>query len=73
MGKVEHTQRIMPMALHKSLDPLCPVLDRTDLLGALNASPAQLCARLIGKGGGVGQACKAHELRNELPKSSKYT
>jgi hypothetical protein len=41
MGKVENAQRIVPMALDKVLDPLGPILDSTDVLGALAAPPAK--------------------------------
>jgi hypothetical protein len=40
VGKVENTQRIVAMALHKALDPLRPILDRTHFLGSLNTAPA---------------------------------
>src|SRR6266568_841053 len=62
MGKVENAQRIMTMALHKPLDPLCPILDGTHLFGSLNASPAQFCTRLICKGRGSGHACKIRQI-----------
>jgi len=63
MRKVENAQRIVAMALHKPLDPLRPILDRTDLLGSLDTAPAHFGAGLIRKGGGIGQAYKVRELR----------
>jgi len=39
MRKVEHAQRIVAMALHKPLDPLRSILDRTHVLGSLDATP----------------------------------
>jgi hypothetical protein len=40
VGKVENAQRIVAMALHKALNPLCPIGDSTHLLGSLYATPA---------------------------------
>ena len=62
MRKVENTHCIMAMTLHKPLDPLCSILDGTHLCGALNASPPQFRARLIGKGRGSGHAGKVREV-----------
>ena len=50
MGKVENAQRIMPMALHKPLDPLCSVLNGTHFFGALDASAAYRALPLTGPG-----------------------
>src|SRR6266702_6414146 len=63
MGKVEHAQRSVAMALHQPLDPLRPILDRTDFLGSLDTTSAYLRAGLVSKGGGGGQACKVRDLR----------
>src|SRR5437588_6155354 len=54
MRKIENAQRIVAMTLHKPLDPLRPILDRTDMLGALDTPSAEFCTRLIRKGRGIG-------------------
>src|SRR5216683_8263836 len=61
MCKVENALRIVAMALHKVLDPLCPILDGTYLLGSLDAPPAHFRAGLISKRRGVGHARKVRE------------
>ena len=61
MRKIQNTECIVPMTVHKPLDPLRPILDGTHLLGSLNASSAHFRARLISKGGGRGHARKVRE------------
>ena len=65
MRKVENAQCIVPMALHKVLDPLCSILDGAHFLGSLNATSAHFRAGLISKRRGVGQTRKVRELRRD--------
>jgi hypothetical protein len=62
VSEIQNAQRIVAMPTHKPLNPLRSILESTDLLGSLYPSPSHLCARLIGKGGGIGHTRKIGEV-----------
>lgn len=64
MGEIQDALRIRSMLFCKSLTPVGPIGDGTDLLRLSHPAPLYLHIYQLGKGGGIGEPREIRELTN---------